>query len=187
MRGQPFNQAGTGGFTVLELLTVVAIMAILAVVGFPSFQGMIERKRLEGAAESAAEFLRYARSESLRRNLDLVVTGDSSQWCIGIDTAQDCDCTITNPGTSGACALPVREGGADVPVLQVLDGREFTDISVSSMFAGDSIEFKATRGTAENDGMTLASPNYSLRVIISLLGRVRICAPNDDMPGYPLC
>jgi len=75
------------GFTVIELMTAVAILGILAALAAPSFTVMIERWRVREAAESLQATLGYARSEAIRRGGDVKITQHtrcaSGQWECG--------------------------------------------------------------------------------------------------------
>lgn len=55
------------GFTAVELMVVVAIMAVLAALAAPSFQPLIEKWRVNDAREAMASTLFVARSEAIKR------------------------------------------------------------------------------------------------------------------------
>lgn len=55
------------GFTAIELMVVVSIVAILAALAGPSFAPLIERWRVRDAAEGLTSTLYYARSEAIKR------------------------------------------------------------------------------------------------------------------------
>lgn len=55
------------GFTAIELMVVVAIVAVLAALAGPSFAPLIERWRVRDAAEGLTSTLYYARSEAIKR------------------------------------------------------------------------------------------------------------------------
>lgn len=72
------------GFTIIETLVVVAIIAILAALAAPSFQGMLENNRAQAAASALQASLNLARSEAVRRGSNASVTvaanGTAGQW-----------------------------------------------------------------------------------------------------------
>ncbi|HEY9064180.1 MAG TPA: GspH/FimT family pseudopilin [Burkholderiaceae bacterium] len=70
------------GFTAIELMAVVAIVAILATVAAPSFRQLIATQRVRGAASALAESLWVARAEALKRNTDVgfVFADISAGW-----------------------------------------------------------------------------------------------------------
>ena len=55
------------GFTLLEVMVVVAIIAVLAALAGPSFTPLIERWRVRQAVENLQSTLFYARSEAIKR------------------------------------------------------------------------------------------------------------------------
>lgn len=61
------------GFTLTELLIVIAIVAIMAAIAFPNMSQWIASRRAAGQAEQVANLLRFARSEAVRLNLPVYV------------------------------------------------------------------------------------------------------------------
>ena len=53
------------GFTLLELLGVVAILAILAAIGLPALLGLLEKYRLDAAANELAGAMRRAQADAV--------------------------------------------------------------------------------------------------------------------------
>jgi len=162
------------GFTVVELLTAVAILAVLAALAFPTFSDAIERSRLKSAAEAIASDLDLARLETAKRNTDLVVSFyNGGSWCYGIHAGR-CDCT-----TAGSCSIK-RVNGSDI----------VKDVTMGSVAFGANrfTAFDRIRGTAAAGQVNLlASAGLDLRVVVSTRGRVRICSPSNNVPGYPSC
>ncbi len=58
---------GAAGFTLVELLVVMAIVAILASLAAPSFTGLIANSALDGHTSALMEDMRLARSVAVRR------------------------------------------------------------------------------------------------------------------------
>ena len=59
------------GFTAIELMVTVAIVAIFATLAAPSFRQLIATQRVKSVASALTESLWVARSEALKRNEDV--------------------------------------------------------------------------------------------------------------------
>lgn len=68
------------GLSLIEMMVVVAIVAILAAVGIPSFNDWIQNTQIRTAAESIASGLQTARAEAIRRStpIEFTLTGNGS-------------------------------------------------------------------------------------------------------------
>ena len=73
------------GFTLLEVMVVVAIIAVLAALAGPSFTPIIERWRVRSAAEDLTSTFYLARSEAIKRGGGITIdaTGGWGQGCAG--------------------------------------------------------------------------------------------------------
>lgn len=70
------------GFTLVELMTVVAIVAILATSAAPSFRQLIATQRIRSAASAITESLWLTRAEALKRNTSVgfLFVGAATEW-----------------------------------------------------------------------------------------------------------
>jgi type IV fimbrial biogenesis protein FimT len=67
------------GFSIIELLVTIAVMAVLLGVGVPSFRSMIEGNRLSSASNDLLSGLQFARSEAIKRGIPVVLCSSSDQ------------------------------------------------------------------------------------------------------------
>lgn len=72
------------GFTLIEVMVVVAVIATLAAIAAPSFAPLMERWRVRGAAEDLQASIHYARSEAIKRGGNVTIgAADGSSWANG--------------------------------------------------------------------------------------------------------
>jgi len=87
----------TKGFTMIELMVTVALVAILAGIGIPSFNSFIAQNRVIASINEFHTGLRLARSEAVKRNANVVFCASSNQttctgsWGSGWLVYQDLD------------------------------------------------------------------------------------------------
>ncbi|RZA29771.1 MAG: prepilin-type N-terminal cleavage/methylation domain-containing protein [Lysobacteraceae bacterium] len=77
-RGSP-GLRGRSGFSMVELMVTVAVMAVLMAAAFPSFTGLVNGNRLTGNANELLASLQMARSEAIRRNARVAVCRTEDQ------------------------------------------------------------------------------------------------------------
>ena len=171
---RPGQPCSARGLTLLEVLVTITILALLLAIALPSMQDMLTRNRLKSAAQAIAEDLQWTRSEAIKRNRTLRLSLDLEHWCYGVQTwDHPCDCRLP-PETASGCPL------------KRVSGEDFPGIRLDATFK--ATRFEPRRATADNGSLTLtASQGMALRVVLSRLGRVRLCAPAKDVPGYEPC
>lgn len=72
-----------GGFSLIELLTVLAILAVVATLAVPSFSYLVDKSRVKAAAIDLEIALVRARSEAVKRNSDVTLTPNTGGWKYG--------------------------------------------------------------------------------------------------------
>jgi type IV fimbrial biogenesis protein FimT len=159
------------GLTLLELLVVLAIVAVMMTLALPSFGSIVARHRLKAAAEQLSADLGELRLLAVQRgqalHLDLQ---PGTQWCYALTTVSGCDCRVPQ-----GCQLKTVRA-ADHPGVTLLAG-------------GDMLVDARNIAPLQHSGHALlqGSEGAQLRVGLTPLGRPKVCAPNGAVPGYPTC
>jgi type IV fimbrial biogenesis protein FimT len=154
------------GFTLIELMIIVAVLAVLAAIALPSFQSTIDRRHLVGAANNILADLHHARTEAIKRNQPIMFQFDADAWCYGIaDAGLDCDCAAS----PGNCTVDGQQ--------KVVMGETFRNISLSVIgFDNETdFEFEPRRGFPSRNGrFDLTVRGQSRSVLLNPLGRVTV-------------
>ena len=147
------------GFTLLEVVVVLAVLGIVLSVAVPNYASYLARQRLRHVAELLELDLRRARTLSVDESRNIYVSFHSGpQWCWGTSRAAPCDC---------ATGLPRCELGSI----------NYRDYKGTLLQSGQSVTFQAGLGRAldwtrigiSNDR------NQQLRIDLNPLGRPQIC------------
>lgn len=170
------------GFTLIEMMVAIAILAILATMAAPSFNSFIDRYRVKRAGDTVSAFLINTKSEAIKRNktVSAVITGSGGTWCVGMTEASTCDCTTSG---SGACQID----GVD----RAIRSTSFKGIELNGPDTTHAFQFKPLRGTvAGNETVELESEDgLKVNVVVGTFGRIRLCSPSGvgNIGGYSAC
>ena len=152
--------AFTRGFTLLELMIVIAVVAVVLVLAAPSIRTMIDMQRLRGISAQLLTDIQFARSEAVSRQEPVAITYNpntppAGMTCYiihtcgsGLDHADPgicaglCNCAAA----AGAhCGLPARE----IRAVQVLAETKVQILPVAvppSLTVGNFMRFDPITG-----------------------------------------
>ncbi len=186
------------GFTVIELMVVIAIVGLITMFALPSYRTLIEKRLVTSGAEQLAGFISTAQIEAVKRSENITVSytrTDSDTWCIGmVSGTTTCDCTDTDPTASTACVIGSKLV-ADNPQLRLLTEANLTNPDMMQPQSDWSFTYDPVRGLQQPPNpvdieLLSVDGTYSMNVEVSVTGRVRIC--NDasatvNVPGFKQC
>jgi type IV fimbrial biogenesis protein FimT len=75
---QPRYPRRLSGFTLIELMVTLTVVAIMAGIGVPSFKSFIAGQKVKTASYDLMTSLMLARSEAVKRNTGVALTPDSA-------------------------------------------------------------------------------------------------------------
>lgn len=161
------------GFSLIEALITVSVIAILALLSMPLFNSLVQKQRASGAAETLYNALQLAKSEAVKRNANVYVSfSTGNNWCYGINLNSACNCSISNN-----CGL----ASVSAPASQQLS------LSTTGM-SSNSIYFEGTHGSANSSSsvtFTVYGTSNLITVTIGRLGGITLCA--TGISGYTSC
>lgn len=159
-------KSGHLGFTLVELLIGITIMAIVLAVAMPSFNTWIVNTKIRTTAESVANGLQRARAEAVARNTNVsFVLGTGTNWTVNVvSPASVLESRYSAEGSTGVTPT-VSPAGATTVTFNNL-GLIVTNADASASIL--KVDFAAVGG------------NQNLRVVIGVAGAglTRVCDPN---------
>lgn len=164
------------GFTLIELMVVIAIIAVIASFGIPGLQTLIENGRITSEANNLHGFMQLARSEASTSKVPTLVCGSTDQascdtnlWEQGVIVFRDNDRNGSAAATELVKAMPPITNGNTIrgvngalsfnsdgtltatPMLTICDSRGVNSSrQIRLNGAGQS---RVTRGNAQGDAV----------------------------------
>lgn len=118
------------GFTLTEMLVVIAIVAILLSIGVPSYTYISNSYRMTGEVNGLLGDAQFARSEAIKEGQQIVLcTSTTETTCAGVDTWQVGWIVCVDLNNDGNC-------DAGDPVLRAQAAFANTDTFVSDAASG---------------------------------------------------
>jgi prepilin-type N-terminal cleavage/methylation domain-containing protein len=208
-----FHPGGNGprhyrcqGFSLVELMMSVVLLAIGVALALPSYRDMVEKRQVTNGAEQLAAFINTAQGVAQRDNRMVTLSytrTDNDEWCLGMAE----DDTICNCKTApAACEIGSQSF--------VIDNSFAGDRAMMHSLASESSAYyiDPVRGLflpcqvvsgkcqaiahSELEGATdpldieIRSPNgdFRLSLFVNNTGRVTLCSMDGHaVPGYDAC
>jgi type IV fimbrial biogenesis protein FimT len=181
-----------GGFTLVEMMVTVAIIAMIMILAVPSFTDFRQRSAIRGAGEEAFSLWNQARFEAAKRNslVKFGVYNNNGTFCLGVaTTTSTTDSTPCNCSTAGGCNIgrfPATQAEwhgvtlSGTPTLGQDTGVVVIDPKIVKLTES------ADAGAISLLGPT-GSKSYKLNLAIDRFGRGYLCESNtavDPLSEY---
>ena len=199
MNRRSSRKALAAAFTLIELMIVVALIAVILALAAPSFRDMILMQRLRGINAQLVTDLALARSEAISRGVFVGVRSQAvsgiSCYIINTRTTLDaplCDCTA-GPGSRCTDPQTTEIRTVQVPtdmmvLLGVPTGRPdnftFDPRTGGIKLAPLDVQNYVTLGFQVE---TYIDTARKLRTAVSFSGRMTVCTPSGSGIGGSPC
>lgn len=182
------------GFTLVELVVTLAVLAILIAAASPSLADYFERYRLRSAVDDTLNLFGQARQGAVEADRNVQVTVNTGSWCVGARQAVEpaagqpvslnpgaCDCTAAAT-TCLVGAEPLVVNGSQRPGVSLTA----TDVPFAYDSKGGTL---ADLTVAPQINFVSSSQRYGLSVRVNSLGQARACVMSGKrpIPGYRPC
>lgn len=168
---QAFSRNKLAGFTLIEMMTVIAVLAVLMALAAPSFTPLMERWRVRQASELFQSTIYFARSEALKGGGNVVISSLPAGACNG--AGWDCGWQVcVDADADQAC-------GNGETILQRYDTPNGVTVALTGAGAGNIVvDSRGFFNSASNfnvipSGKTASDPSAK-GVCIDASGIVRI-------------
>lgn len=169
MSAGPRKAMRTRGFTLVELMVVVAIVAVLATVAVPGFRDLLLNQRLAAAAHGFNSALSLARMEAIQRSQSvrvLALSGSDwgSGWSVLAGTEPPLEAVRSFEKLPQGVSVDKALGDGFVQGLRY-DSNGFSRRATSGAFGAGCLTLKAETGRRAS-------------IVVSGSGRARVCDPD---------
>jgi len=175
------------GFSLIEMLVAIAIIALLFKLAVPTFRTWIQNTQIRTAAHAIADGINLARGEAIRRNVPVQLqltslgNGNSAAWTASELPAPSGTGAVVQQwsSASGASSSQIVQAPGGIVTFNAL-GRVITPNP-----SDGSAPLLQVDVTSNNDAGDAALRN--MRVVVGNGGMARMCDPNLAQPDPRAC
>jgi len=148
------------GFTLVEMIVVIAIMGIVSAVAIPNFYSYAAGMRLRSASRDLYSTLQSTRMKAVRQN---------TRWAVQFDAPTPTNYRVIDCGIDNICG-----NGDDSLKIPTSISQQYAGVSMSQNFAGNRVEFNS-EGTCNLGTVALTNASGGASSVeVTVSGRVRV-------------
>ena len=167
----------SAGFTLIELMLTVVVLAVLLYVALPNFAVWMQNTQIRTAGEAILNGLQLARAEAIRRNVNVELRMDaSSGW------------TARVAGTGEVIQSRVAGEGSAASLITIAPVGATTVTFNSFGSVANNADGSATLTEIKIDSPSIsAADSRELCVLVRAGGNVRLCDPQVPAADTRTC
>ncbi|MDQ6986653.1 MAG: GspH/FimT family pseudopilin [Mariprofundaceae bacterium] len=148
------------GFTLFEVIIVVAIIGIVSAVAIPTFSEWRARSAVDNASKTLLAHLKQARVMAMAENRSVSITFTSSSYTFDADLSGNC-------GLCKSRVVPFSEFSKNL------------NISKNDQAVVAATQTFKSRGTTGANTVYFCLQGFTKRISINIIGRAYLCMPTD--------
>ncbi|MCV2365473.1 GspH/FimT family pseudopilin [Paucibacter sp. DJ1R-11] len=193
------RRAARRGFTLVELVVSLALLAIFMAVAAPNFSDWLANTRIRTAASAIANGLQLAKAEAVSRNtlVRFQLTSSLTNSCAIATTGTNWVVNMINANTvadsvAGQCAAafsdsvaprilhsrPAGDGSTGVQVNASVASLVFNGVGRLNPVPAADVTINVSPPSASGSCVSAGGDITCLRILISTAGQIRLCNPN---------
>lgn len=164
------SRSRTTGFTLIELMITIIIMAIVMAAAMPAYTVWIQNTHIRNAAESILNGLQRARAEAVARNVNVEFILNDRAWLVRVVGAADN--IDSSPAGQVSSNISMSIFPAATPALSTVTFSNLGVVTPNTPASGSMEQI-------DIDSTSLSpAESRDLRVMIRPGGAPRMCDPN---------
>ena len=156
----------SAGFTLIELMIVIVILAIMLFIALPNFAIWIQNTQIRTAGEAILNGMQLARTEAIRRNVNVELQMDvSSGWTAQVAGGRVIQSRLAGEGSATALVTITPAGAKTVTF------NSFGSVATNADGTATVTEIKIDSPAIS------AADSRELCILVRAGGNVRLCDP----------
>jgi len=167
----------SAGFTLIELMITIVILAILLFIALPNFAVWMQNSQIRTAGEAVLNGMQLARAEAIRRNVNVELRLDaSSGWTASVPTtAEVIQSRVAGEGSATSVVTTTPAGATTI----TFNG--FGSITTNNDATPTITEIKI------DSSSIAAADSRELCILVRAGGNIRLCDPQVPATDTRTC
>lgn len=187
------------GFTLIELMVGLTIMAFLLMAGVPSLSDWIRNSQMRSAAESIMTGLHQTRAEAVKRNTPVrfQLTSSVGNDCAVVTSGKNWVVNLTaSTSPAGQCGATLSDSAAPFLLQRTVAANDSAPIAITASQAAVTFNGLGQQTLTNNPNQAPAMVSFDitptasgscirdggnlrcLRIVVSPAGQARMCDPS---------
>lgn len=159
------------GFTLIELMVVIGVIAILSAVGIPSIMGAMSNYRIKAAARDLVSNFQRAKLEAMKRNTNIAMVFTTGAYDVGGEVGGYR--VFVDDGVGGGTAGDGIRNGSETYLTTMRMPKNVSLLDNETFGGGTGFNSRGLPAALGNIQMQNNNSRY-YRITLSMVGNIRL-------------